>query len=100
MVTIAQLTRGAIERDATIPHLAHRVIEWLSRQPHRVHTAKEIGDALGTSQHEIAEMLSCCRGTKGYTESRDGDRHLPLGEIKLTANARAAFATDEKKWNT
>lgn len=89
-------TRTSILADRAIPHVAKLTVLWLAEQPHRVHTAKEIGAALGTDSWEIVDNASCLRGTRGITLSkidRAGEpvRFLPMGDIMLTDEVYTAL---------
>lgn len=83
------LTRADVER--TPSHLlsptAKLVVEWLSRQPARAYTAKEVGIGLGMLHAEVAQCAPELRMRKLV---EGGFR--PYGEMELTAEARAAYA--------
>lgn len=83
------MTRSEVER--TPAHLlsatSKLVVEWLSRQPAREHTAKEIGAALGMLHADVA---GCAVELRQRKLIESGNR--PYGAIELTAEARAAYA--------
>jgi len=88
-------TRESVERDATIPPEAKLVIEWLARQPAAAHKASAIGAALGIPTHAVTELAFPLR-MRGLFQKRDGKRDLPLAEILLADDVRAAYAPTTK----
>lgn len=83
------LTRAEIERIPShlLSSTGKLVVEWLSRQPAREHTAKEIGQALGMLHSDVA---GCAIELRQRKLIESGAR--PYGAIELTAEARAAYA--------
>lgn len=90
--------REAIERNGKLSPLAKLILEWLSRQPKRVHSAKEIGDALGVMNHDVASECYGLRAArlvaKDITDKVDGKTMLiplPLSSLLISDEARAAY---------
>lgn len=84
------MKREDIEASAKIDPLGKLVLEWLSRAPARVHTSREIGDALGVISARIAEESSSLR-VQGFCLRHEKERSLPLAELLLADHVRQAY---------
>lgn len=90
------MTRAEVEMSTKISATGKLILEWLSRQPNRVHSAKEIALALGSHAAEIAEVGYQLRRL-GFTIGKHEGMDLQQAMLILSPTTRAAYCGDKVK---
>lgn len=87
------MNRTDIEASNKFSPLQKLIIEWLSRQPYRAYSSKEVARALGLHPAEVAEANHRMR--KNFTMDKQAGVDLALAMLILTPETRLAYSPSQ-----
>jgi hypothetical protein len=89
------MTRDEVEKDYNVSTLSKLIIEWLSRQPAKPYSSREVAEALGVFAPGVVSDESYFMRRKKLLVSEYNGDHIPIGQLMLAAGVRAAYCPVE-----